>query len=56
MARRLIGLDIGTNAVTAAEVVAGSPIRLTAFGQVALPRDAMIEGEIANDVAVTEAI
>ena len=56
MARRLIGLDIGTNAVTAAEVVPGSPMRLTAFGQVALPRDAMLEGEIVNDVAVTEAI
>lgn len=56
MARRLIGLDIGTNAITAAEVVPGSPLRLTAFGQVALPRDAMVEGEVVDDAAVTEAI
>ena len=40
MARRLIGLDIGTNAVTIAEVSVGSPPRLERFGQVALPRDA----------------
>ncbi len=56
MARRLIGLDIGTNAIAVAEVVAGDPPRLTAFGQVALPRDAMREGEVAQDAAVTEAL
>ena len=44
MARRLIGLDIGTNAVTIAEVTAGNPPRLDMFAQVALPRDAMREG------------
>ncbi len=36
MARRLIGLDIGTNAVTVAEVRPGEPPRLDMFGQVAL--------------------
>lgn len=56
MARRLIGLDIGTNAVTLAEVTPGSPPRLDRFGQVALPRDAMREGEVADDAAVIEAI
>ena len=56
MARRLIGLDIGTNAIAVAEIVLGDPPRLTAFGQVALPRDAMREGEVAQDAAVTEAI
>ena len=56
MARRLIGLDIGTNAVTIAEVTAGSPPRLERFGQVALPRDAMREGEVVDDRAVTDAI
>jgi len=56
MARRLIGLDVGTNAVTLAEVAAGSPPRLNLFGQVALPRDAMREGEVVDDAAVSEAI
>ena len=35
MARRLIGLDIGTNAVTVAEVRPGDPPRLEMFGRVA---------------------
>jgi type IV pilus assembly protein PilM len=56
MARRLIGLDIGTNAVTIAEVTAGTPPRLDMFAQVALPRDAMREGEVADGAAVTEAV
>ena len=56
MARRLIGLDIGTNAVTIAEVSVGSPPRLERFGQVALPRDAMREGEVVDDRALIDAI
>ena len=56
MARRLIGLDIGTNAVTIAEVTAGNPPRLDMFAQVALPRDAMREGEVADGAAVTDAV
>jgi type IV pilus assembly protein PilM len=56
MARRLIGLDVGTNAVTVAEVANGNPPRLNVFGQVALPRDAMREGEVVDDAAVSEAI
>jgi type IV pilus assembly protein PilM len=56
MARRLIGLDVGTNAVTVAEVSAGEPPRLELFAQVALPRDAMREGEVADDGAVAEAV
>jgi type IV pilus assembly protein PilM len=56
MARRLIGLDIGTNAVTVAEVRAGEPPRLDMFGQVALGRETMREGEVADDAAVTEAV
>jgi type IV pilus assembly protein PilM len=56
MARRLIGLDIGTNAVTIAEVTAGTPPRLDMFAQVALPRDAMREGEVADVAAVTDAV
>jgi type IV pilus assembly protein PilM len=56
MARRLVGLDIGTNAVTIAEVSPGSPPRLERFGQVALPRDAMREGEVVDDRALIAAI
>jgi type IV pilus assembly protein PilM len=56
MARRLIGLDIGTNAVTIAEVTAGNPPRLDMFAQVALPRDAMREGEVADEAAVSDAV
>ncbi len=56
MARRLIGLDIGTNAVTIAEVTVGNPPRLDMFAQVALPRDAMREGEVADEAAITDAV
>ena len=56
MARRLIGLDIGTNAVTVAEVRPGEPPRLDLFGQVALGREVMREGEVADDAAVTDAV
>jgi type IV pilus assembly protein PilM len=56
MARGVIGLDVGTSAVTVAEVVPGTPPRLVAFGQVALARDVMREGEIVDADAVTEAI
>src|SRR5436309_8602849 len=56
MARRLIGLDIGTNAVTIAEVTAGAPPRLDMFAQVALPREAMREGEVADEHAVSDAV
>jgi type IV pilus assembly protein PilM len=56
MARRLIGLDVGTNAVTIAEVTPGNPPRLDMFAQVALPREAMREGEVADEAAVTDAV
>jgi type IV pilus assembly protein PilM len=56
MARRLIGLDVGTNAVTIAEVTPGTPPRLEMFAQVALPREAMHEGEVADTAAVTDAV
>jgi type IV pilus assembly protein PilM len=56
MARSMIGLDVGTNAVTVAEVVSGATPRLAAFGQVALSRDAMRDGEVVDAEAVAEAI
>jgi type IV pilus assembly protein PilM len=57
VARRLIGLDIGTNAVRVVELEPGGELpRVTSFGQVALPPDAMREGEIVDRAAVTAAI
>ncbi len=56
MARRLIGLDIGTNAVRVVELEPGDIPRVTSFGQVALPLDAMREGEVVDRAAVTAAI
>ena len=56
MARRVIGLDVGTNAVTIAEVAIGPQPKLTAFGQVALSRDAMRDGEVVDVDAVVDAI
>ncbi len=56
MARRLIGLDIGTNAVRVAELELSDPPRLTSFGQVALPPGAMRDGEVVDPAAVTAAI
>src|SRR4051812_14301744 len=55
-ARRVIGLDIGTNAVRVADVEFNDTIVLRAFGQVALPLDAMREGEVLDPAAVTAAI
>ena len=54
--RRIIGLDIGTNAVRVADVEFNDTITLRAFGQVALPLDAMREGEVLDPGAVTAAI
>ncbi len=56
MARRLIGLDVGTNAVRVAEIEIGEVPVLRAFGQVALPVAAMREGEVLDGPAVTAAI
>ena len=56
MARRVIGLDVGTSAVTVAEVTPGAPARLSAFGQVALPADAVRDGEVVDDAALIDAV
>ena len=57
MARRLIGLDIGTNAVTIAEVTRRATRRAsTCSRRSRSPRDAMREGEVADEAAVTDAV
>lgn len=56
MARRVIGLDVGTHAVRVAEVELEDPPRVTAFGQVALPYDAVRDGEVVDQGSVTKAV
>ncbi len=53
----VVGLDIGTSAVRAAELDLGhsKPI-LHTYGQVGLPPDSLVDGEIRDSAAVTEAI
>jgi type IV pilus assembly protein PilM len=52
-----VGLDIGTSAVRAARVVtARGRSSLIGFGQVALPHGAVVEGEVRDAGAISEAI
>jgi type IV pilus assembly protein PilM len=58
MGSRVIGLDVGTHAVRAAELELrrnGTPA-LTRFGQVALPLGAMRDGEVVDVHAVSAAL
>src|ERR1700722_19945436 len=56
MAQRVIGVDIGTSAVRAAEItVSGDQVTLNRFGQVGLPQGAVQEGEIRDAEAVAGA-
>ena len=57
MAARVVGLDIGTFAVRAAEMTVGTdaPV-LNAFGQVTLPPGAVRNGEVVDTEAVGAAI
>jgi type IV pilus assembly protein PilM len=54
---QVVGLDIGTSAVRAAELEFGSgaPV-LVAFGQVGLPPGAIVDGEVQDASAVSDAI
>src|SRR3954453_21482380 len=57
MARPIIGLDIGTAAVRAAEVRRSrGRAHVVRFGQVALPSGAVVAGEIADPAAVSQAL
>ena len=57
MARVAIGLDIGTSGVRAAQVgVAKAPMTLDGFGQYALARGAIQDGEIVDPGVVSEAL
>ena len=54
---QVVGLDIGTSAVRAAQVSNGkNGLTLSKFGQVALPTGSVIDGEIRDAGAVSQAI
>ena len=57
MPEHYVGLDIGTFAVRAAEI-SGEPGNLTLhrFAQLTLPPGAVVDGEIVDSLAVTEAV
>src|SRR5438105_12260940 len=57
MAQRAVGLDVGTSAVRAVELVLGrEQVTLTRFGQVALPPGGVRAGEVVDAPAVATAI
>ncbi|MGA2837991.1 MAG: type IV pilus assembly protein PilM [Acidimicrobiales bacterium] len=57
MARLIVGLDIGTSAVRAAEIdISKSTPVLMTYGQVGLPPGALVDGEIRDATSVVEAI
>lgn len=52
----IVGLDVGTNCVRVASIEPGVPPLLRVFGQVALPTDAVRNGEVSDAFAVTTTI
>jgi type IV pilus assembly protein PilM len=57
VARKIVGLDIGTTAVRAAELsVRRGRVVLERLGQAGLPQGAVVDGEVADPPAVTAAI
>jgi type IV pilus assembly protein PilM len=57
MPRLTVGLDIGTSGVRAAEIdLSKSTPTLLTYGQVGLPPGSLVDGEIRDSTAVTEAI
>lgn len=57
MAAPLIGLDIGSSAVRAAELASGrGGLALRRFGQVGLPQGAVVEGEVLQPDVVASAL
>ena len=57
MAQLVVGLDIGTSAVRAAEIdISHSQPVLLTYGQVGLPPGSLVDGEIRDGSSVSEAI
>ncbi|MHB1503919.1 MAG: type IV pilus assembly protein PilM [Acidimicrobiales bacterium] len=54
---QVVGLDIGTSAVRAAELdLSSTPPALVAYGQVGLPPGAIVDGEVQDVSAVADAL
>ncbi len=54
---QVVGLDIGTSAVRAAEISSGkNGLTLSKFGQVALAPGSVVDGEIRDSASVSHAI
>jgi type IV pilus assembly protein PilM len=57
MPQLIVGLDIGTSAVRASELdVSSKPPRLLNYGQIGLPPGSVVDGEIHDATAVSEAV
>jgi type IV pilus assembly protein PilM len=56
MVSKVIGVDVGTNAVRAVELELRDPVRLVAMGQVGLPLGAVVDGEVVDVGAVSDAL
>ena len=58
MAQHVIGLDVGTHAVRAAELMLGrgNDATLTKFAQIALPANAVVDGEVVDPGLVATSI
>jgi type IV pilus assembly protein PilM len=56
MAEKVIGLDVGTNAVRAVALTMGERPRLDLIGQVALPAGAVHEGEVIDPALVASSV
>ena len=56
MASKVVGLDIGTSGVRAAELTLGKGATLERFGQVALPPGAVRDGQVVDSGAVAHAL
>ncbi|MBI4728878.1 MAG: type IV pilus assembly protein PilM [Acidobacteria bacterium] len=54
--KSIVGLDIGTSAIRAAEISGGHPPTLVRFAQVSLPAGAVADGEVVDRRAVTDAL
>jgi type IV pilus assembly protein PilM len=56
VASKVVGLDIGTSGVRAAELTLGKAPTLERFGQVALPPGAVRDGQVVETAAVAQAL
>lgn len=56
MLKNIVGLDIGTSAVRAAEVRGHDPATLVRFAQLSLPAGAVVGGEVVDEAAAASVV